>query len=285
MSRSRSRRPGFAGRVVVHVLVVLFMLVWFTPILGLLVSSLRPESDSARNGWWNAFLEPRFTTFNYRQALEMVGLTDNILTSLAIVIPTSAMTVTFSLLGAYALSRMRFTGRTVLSLVLVALLVTPPQLTLVPLLRVFGSIGLLGEIPAVWIYQVGFTVPFGIFLLRGFMAGIPKELFEAASIDGAGTMRVFRVIVLPLVAPAAATLALMQFLWSWNDLLIPLLFLSGSDLAQPITVQVAGLVSTTGQGEAMLMASAMIATIIPLILILSLQKYFVRGILGGAVKG
>jgi alpha-glucoside transport system permease protein len=272
-------------RPVVHIIVGLFMVIWFTPILALFVSSIRTQTDNAATGWWVAFVKPLFTGFNYQQAMSTIGVGESIGTSLAIAIPVTILTTLISALGAYSLTRMRFWGRTTLSLVLVAMLVVPPQVTLVPMLKFFTLVGLTGTVPAVWIYQVGFTVPFGIFLIRGFMASIPEELFESASLDGAAPLRTFRSIVLPLSIPVMASLAIMQFLWSWNDLLIPLLFLGGSDLPAPITVQVAGLVQTTGQGEAQLMAATFISILLPLILIVSLQRYFVRGILGGAVKG
>lgn len=281
-SRRRWRSPA---RLVVHVVVGLLSVIWFTPVLALFVSSIRTQGDNAASGWWTAFVRPLFTGFNYQQAFSVIGVGSSIGTSLAIAIPVTVLTTTISALGAYSLTRMSFRGRTALSLLLVALLVVPPQVTLVPLLKLFNVLGLSGSIPAVWIYQVGFTVPFGIFLLRGFMVGIPKELFESASIDGASPLRVFRSVVLPLSVPVMMSLAIMQFLWSWNDLLIPLLFLGGSDLPPPITVQVAGLVQTTGQGEGTLMAATFISVVIPLAIIVGLQRYFVRGILGGAVKG
>jgi alpha-glucoside transport system permease protein len=282
VSRRRWRSPA---RLVVHIVVGLLSVIWFTPVLALFVSSIRTQGDNAASGWWTAFVRPLFTGFNYQQAFSVIGVGSSIGTSLAIAIPVTVLTTTISALGAYSLTRMSFRGRTALSLLLVALLVVPPQVTLVPLLKLFNVLGLSGSIPAVWIYQVGFTVPFGIFLLRGFMVGIPKELFESASIDGASPLRVFRSVVLPLSVPVMMSLAIMQFLWSWNDLLIPLLFLGGSDLPPPITVQVAGLVQTTGQGEGTLMAATFISVVIPLAIIVGLQRYFVRGILGGAVKG
>ncbi|GAA4722124.1 hypothetical protein GCM10025782_20100 [Pedococcus ginsenosidimutans] len=282
VARRRWRSPA---RLVVHVVVGLLSVIWFTPVLALFVSSIRTQGDNAATGWWTAFARPLFTGFNYQQAFSVIGVGRSIGTSLAIAVPVTVLTTTISALGAYSLTRMSFRGRTALSLLLVALLVVPPQVTLVPLLKLFNVLGLSGSIPAVWIYQVGFTVPFGIFLLRGFMVGIPKELFESASIDGASPLRVFRSIVLPLSVPVMMSLAIMQFLWSWNDLLIPLLFLGGSDLPPPITVQVAGLVQTTGQGEGTLMAATFISVVIPLAIIVGLQRYFVRGILGGAVKG
>jgi alpha-glucoside transport system permease protein len=261
------------------------MVVWFTPVLALFVTSIRTSGDTARNGWWNAAIEPLLTGYNYQQAMNIIGVGESIGTSLAIAIPVTVLTTLFSTLGAFALTRMRFRGRTVLSLALVALMVVPPQVTLVPLLKLFNVLGLSGEIYGVWIYQVGFTVPFGVFLLRGFIASIPEELFEAAALDGAAPLRLFRSVVLPLAVPVMVSLAILQFLWSWNDLLVPLLFLGGSDLQAPITVQVAGLVQSTGQGESLVMASTFVSIILPLIIIITLQRFFVRGVLGGAVKG
>ena len=279
------RRFPSLGRILLHVVVVLFMLVWFTPVLALFVSSVRTQKDNAATGWWTMFTNPRFTGFNYQEAFNVIGVGKSLGTSLAIAIPSTIMVTVLSALGAYALTRMAFIGRTALSILLVALLVVPPQVTLVPLLRLFENIGIGGSIIAVWLYQVGFTLPFGVFLLRGFMTTIPKELFESAALDGASPLRTFRSIVIPLSMPVLVALAIMSFLWSWNDLLIPLLFLGGSDLPAPITVQVAGLVQTTGQGEGTLMAASFISVIIPLALLIGLQRFFVRGILGGAVKG
>lgn len=285
---SNDRPPSTARwswRWLVHIVVIVFMLGWFVPILALFVSSIRTQSDTATSGWWIAFVHPLITFYNYTLALNQIGVAGSLETSLAIAIPTTILTTVISVLGAYALTRMKFVGRTALSLILVAMLVTPPQITLVPLLRLYTWIGLAGTIPGIWIYQVGFTVPFGIFLIRGFTATIPTELFESAAIDGASQLRIFRSVVLPLSMPVMASLAIMQFLWSWNDLLIPLLFLGGSPLPQPITVQLAGLMAQNSQGDGPLMAATFISVAIPLLLVIGLQRYFVRGILGGAVKG
>lgn len=285
MAQRHPARQRSAARPLLHIAVVLLSVVWFTPVLGLFVSSIRTQSDNASSGWWTAAVAPLFTGYNYQEAMSVVGVGASLGTSLAIAVPVTVLTTLVSALGAYALTRMHFHGRTALSLLLVALLVAPPQVTLVPMLQLFNATGLNGTVFAVWIYQVGFTVPFGVFLLRGFMAGIPQELFESASLDGAPPLRIFTSVVLPLSVPVLASLAIMQFLWSWNDLLVPLLFLGGSDLAAPITVQVAGLVQATGQGEAQLTAATFISILLPLLLIVSMQRYFVRGILGGAVKG
>jgi alpha-glucoside transport system permease protein len=282
-TRYRAKRRWI--RLVIHIVVVLFMVVWFTPVLGLFVNSVRTQSDIGESGWWHAFVAPLFTGYNYQQAINVIGLGQSLGTSLAISIPTTVLTTFISAIGAFALTRMTFAGRTVLSLMLVALMVTPPQVTLVPLLKLFDVTGLYGTIPALWFYMVGFTVPFGVFLVRGFISAIPDELFESARIDGAGDLRIFLRIVLPLSAPVLASLAIMQFLWAWNDLLTPLIFLGGTSVAQPLTVNVAGLVTATGQGEAQLMAATVVSILVPLAVIISMQRYFVRGVLGGAVKG
>lgn len=285
--RPTPRRRGWSrwGRIVIHAIVLALMVIWFTPVMGLFVSSIRTSNDIASTGWWTAFVAPLFTGYNYQQAFAVTGVGDSIATSLAISVPVTIMTTLLSAIGAYALTTMSFRGRSVLSLLLVALLVVPPQVTLVPMLKFFTATGLSGTVPAVWIFQVGFTVPFGIFLVRGFIASIPEDVLEAAAIDGASALRTFRSVVLPLSLPVLASLSIMQFLWSWNDLLVPLLFLGGTDLAQPMTVQVAGLVQETGQGQSLLLASTVVSTLLPLAILIGLQRYFVRGILGGAVKG
>lgn len=276
---------GSRLRWLVHLVSIALVLSWFVPILALLSSSLRTQADTAESGWWNAFLHMRFTLGSYRQALDDVGILGSLGTSLAIAIPTTIATTVLSVVGAFALTKMRFAGRTLVSILLVGLLVMPPQITLVPLLKLYQVFGLTGTIPGIWLYQMGFTLPFGIFLIRGFVSSIPSELFESAAIDGASMVRVFRSIVIPLTAPVMASLAILQFLWSWNDLLIPLIFLGGSDFQEPVTVELAGLLHQTAQGQGPLMAATFMAVAIPLIIVVALQRYFVRGVLGGAVKG
>lgn len=275
----------WSWRWLVHLVVIVFMVSWFVPILALFVSSIRTQADTASTGWWVAFVRPLFTGYNYQLAMQQIGVAGSLGTSLAIAIPTTVLTTVISVIGAFALTRMKFWGRTALSLLLVAMLVTPPQITLVPLLRVYHVLGLSGTVPGIWLYQVGFTVPYGVFLIRGFIGNLPNELFESAAVDGASTLRTFRSIVLPLTLPIMASLAIMQFLWSWNDLLIPLIFLGGSNLPAPITVQLASVAGSTSQGQGPLMAATFLSVVIPLLLVVGLQRYFVRGVLGGAVKG
>lgn len=285
--RLKPRRLGRAsiGTWPAHAIVIAMTIAWLVPILSLFVSSMRTQADTAASGWWTVLANPYFTSRNYELAFSQIGVADSLATSLAIAIPTTVLTTIISVIGAYALSRMRFFGRTALSLLLVALLVVPPQITLVPLLRVYSAVGLSGTVPGIWLYQVGFTVPYGIFLVRGFMGRIPRELIESAAVDGAGSLRVFRSIVVPLSLPIMMSLAIMVFLWSWNDLLIPLLFLGGSPLEPPITVQLASVAASTSQGQGPLMAATFLSAAIPLVIVIGLQRYFVRGVLGGSVKG
>ncbi len=282
---ARRRKPFRPVRILLHAVLVTVVVAWITPIIGLLVYSLRTSNDNALSGWWTIVTNPRVTSLNFVEAFDAAGLGQSLLNSISITVPTTVFTVAVSAIGAYALARMDFRGRVAILITAVALLVVPPQLTLVPLLRLFTRFGLTGEIWGIWIYQVGFVVPFGIYLLYGFFRAFPSELIEAASLDGASTVAIFTRIVLPTSIPILVSLAIMQFMWSWNDLLIPLLFLGASNPAAPSTVEVAGLVQATGGGLNIVSAGALLSMVIPVVVALSLQRYFIRGLLGGAVKG
>ncbi|MFC9454486.1 carbohydrate ABC transporter permease [Streptomyces sp. NPDC056983] len=278
LRRTLSRSP-------VHMVLTVIGVIWAVPVLGLVVTSFRTTGAVATSGWWNEFVHSAFTAENYGNAATFIDLGAAAGNSLAIAVPATVGTVTVSAVAAYALARMPFRGRLPLLLLVIALQVTPPQLTLVPVLRLFNAIGLTGSTPAVWLYQIGFTIPFGVFLLYGFFASVPGELLEAAALDGAGEFTIFRRIVLPTATPVLSALAMLQFIWSWNDLLTPLLFLGGGSANAPFTVQIAGLLQATGQGQETTAAAALVSVLIPLTALLLLQRYFVRGILGGAVKG
>ncbi|MWV48540.1 ABC transporter permease subunit [Rathayibacter sp. VKM Ac-2803] len=281
----RRRTPVRPARILLHAVLITVVVAWITPIVGLLVYSLRTSADNALTGWWTIVTRPRVTSLNFSEAFDSAGLGQSLVNSLSITVPTTVFTVAVSAIGAYALARMEFRGRIAILMTAVALLVVPPQLTLVPLLRLFTQLGLTGEIWGIWIYQVGFVVPFGIYLLYAFFRAFPAELIEAAWLDGAGTITVFLRIVLPTSVPILVSLAIMQFMWSWNDLLIPLLFLGASNPAAPSTVEVAGLVQATGGGLNIVSAGALLSMVIPVVVALGLQRYFIRGLLGGAVKG
>jgi alpha-glucoside transport system permease protein len=285
---TRRRRPKkiLIGRIVLHIVVFAFCLAWFTPILQLLAASLRTNPDTASSGWWTIFLRPLITLDNFRSAASAMHLGTTIPATLAMTIPAVILTVLFSAYGGYALSRWKFAGARFFYAVLVALLVVPPQVTLTPLVQLFSAIGLTGNPAAVWIWQVGFTLPFGVFLMRGYMASLPEELLEAAKVDGAGEFRIFVQIVLPLSAPLLASLGILQFLWSWNDLLTPLIFVGPASGNAPITLQLSNMTQSLSGGVTnLLSAGSLVAVLVPLIVIISLQRYFVAGIAGGAVKG
>ncbi len=264
------------------------MVVWFTPVLGLFVSSFRTQGDIGTSGWWHALVAPLLTGYNYQQAMQVVGLGKSLGTSLAISIPTTVLTTFISAIGAFTLTRMRFAGRTVLSLALVALMVTPPQVTLVPLLKFFDITSCTARSPPCGSLWSGSRSRWACSCCAASrLSSLPEELFEFPPASTVRSdLRVFILsVAVPLSAPVLAASAIMQFLWAWNDLLTPLIFLGGTSVPQPLTVNIAGLVAATGQGEAQLMAATVVAILIPLIVIISMQRYFVRGVLGGAVKG
>ncbi|MFE2187307.1 carbohydrate ABC transporter permease [Streptomyces sp. NPDC059455] len=285
VAASRPRKKKTPGALPTHVTLVLMCAAWLVPALGLVVTSFRTTQDMSESGWWTFFTRPALTLDNYTEAFQSVDMGTSMLTSAMIAVPTTLMVVLLSAVAGYVFARMRFRGRNVLFLLVVSLLVVPPQVTLAPMLRLLTSLGLSGTLPAVWIYQVGLSIPFGVMVLRNAFAALPQELFEAARIDGASETRTFFRIALPLSTPSLAAVATLQFLWAWNDLLSPLIFLGGNSELKPVTTEIAGLVQATGSGENLLVASAVLAVVVPVLVFVFFQRFFVRGVLGGSVKG
>lgn len=280
---SRIRR---LRRLPVHLVVLGVTALWVIPLLGLLVSSFRPASAVLSTGWWQSFALPGdYTLDNYRQVLDRDGMLLSLFNSLAIVVPATLLTVVVSSAGAYALACMRFRLAKGMLLTIVALLIVPEQITLVPLLRVFNHLHLTGSFLGLWLVHLGYGVPFAIYLLHNFFAALPRELFEAAEIDGASKSQIFFSIVLPISRPALASLAIFEFVWTWNDLLTALIFLGGFRDVAPMTVAVSGLVASRGNGWEVLTSAAMLSMIVPMVVFVSMQKHFVRGMLAGATKG
>lgn len=278
-------RPSL-GRLPLHIAVVGLTLVWVIPTLGLLISSFRPAHLVTSTGWWTALVPPfQFTLDNYQQVLTANNMDTAFVNSLTLAIPATVMPLVVAAFAAYAFSWMEFPFRDELFLLLVALLVIPLQTTLIPVLRAYNELGLNGTFLGIWLAHTGYGLPFAIYLLRNFIGALPRELFEAASIDGAGHLAVFFRIVLPLSVPALASLAIFQFLWTWNDLLVALVYLGGTQSVAPMTVAVSNMVSSLGRNWQVLTAAAFITTALPLVLFFSLQRYFVRGITAGSVKG
>lgn len=278
-----------AGRlsgVALHVAVIGITIAWTVPTLGLFVSSFRHLTDISNSGWWTALSPPfAFTLDNYSRVLSQNHLGTSFLNSIMITIPATIIPAALAAFAAYAFSWMKFWGRDLLFLILVGLLAVPLQLTFIPVLKMFNSVGLSGTFLGIWLAHTGYGLPFAIYLLANFFRALPQDLFESAEMDGAGTLTVFFRIVLPLSVPAIASLVIFQFLWIWNDFLVALIYLGGTPPVAPMTVTVANLVNSLGSGYHLLTAAAFLSMIVPLIVFFSLQRFFVRGILAGSVKG
>ncbi|OII60153.1 sugar ABC transporter permease [Streptomyces sp. CC53] len=278
-SRLASRLGGGAARVVL-VVVALF---WLMPTVGLLLSSLRSPSDINASGWWTVFTAPaQLTVDNYRALLSDGAITGSLLSTVQITVPSTVLVVVVGSLAGYAFAWLDFPGRDWWFLVVVGLLVVPVQVALVPVSKLFGAVGLFETTLGVVLFHTAFGLPFAIFLLRNFFAEIPRELLEAARLDGAGEVRLFTRVVLPLGGPAIASLGIFQFLWVWNDMLIALIFADSA--SPPITVALQQQVRQFGNNIDVLAPGAFVSMVIPLAVFFAFQRQFVSGVMAGAVK-
>jgi alpha-glucoside transport system permease protein len=264
----------------------LIALLWTIPTIGLLITSFRPQADIRRSGWWTVWQDPEFTLQNYETALfsGTTNLASFFVNSLVITIPAVVIPISIACMAAYAFAWMNFRFSGFLFVAVFALQIVPLQVTLIPLLTLFVDAGLAGTFWPIWIAHSCFALPLAIYLLHNFMNDLPKELVEAARVDGAGHVTIFLRIMLPLMAPAIAAFAIFQFLWVWNDLLVGLTFGASPEVA-PLTVQLANLAGNRGSQWHLLSAGAFISMAVPLLVFLSMQRYFVRGMLAGSVKG
>jgi alpha-glucoside transport system permease protein len=267
---------------------------WTLPTAGLLISSFRPEADIKTSVWLDVFRHPSFTLENYRLVLSsgsQYDLSTYFINSAIITIPSVLIPISVATLAAYAFAWMRFPLRNTLFILIFALQIVPIQVTMIPLLKLYVDLGLAGDgapgggFYGIWLSHTMFALPLAIYLLHNFMSEIPGELIESARVDGAGHAQIFTRVILPLMTPAIAAFAILQFLWVWNDLLVALVFGGGSLDISPLTVQLAGLSGTRGQDWHLLAAGAFVSLVVPLIVFLSLQRFFVRGLLAGSVKG
>ena len=297
--------PGrriFSSKIATTI-VWLITIIWTVPTVGLLVTSFKTDEKILNEAWWDSLLNPDFTFANYKgvflgdgtESLS-AGVLPYFINSIAITLPATIFPIVIATMAAYALAWIRFRGSNFLFFFIFALQIVPLQMSLIPLLLLFtggahiGSIpifpalGIAGEFAGIWLPHTMFALPLAIYLLHNFISNLPRDLMEAAHVDGANHFTIFRRIVLPLSIPGIASIAIFQFLWVWNDLLVALTFASGTEEVAPINNKLASLVGQYGSGYTQLSAGAFITIAIPLIVFFSLQRYFVRGLLAGSVK-
>jgi alpha-glucoside transport system permease protein len=295
-------RKAFSSPIASFVVIVITVL-WTLPTFGLLITTIRPANDVATTGWWTFFKHPTFTLDNYHAVLfqntfgASAGLMPYLINSVAIAIPATIFPVVLASMAAYALAWVKFRGSDTIFFTIFALQVVPLQMALIPLLQLFNGgahIGGVTLIPApnlggtyvpVWAAHTMFAMPLAVFLMHNFISQLPRDVMEAAQVDGANHFKIFRSIVLPLATPALASMTIFQFLWVWNDLLVALTFAGGSPDVAPLTSRLAQLSGSFGRSWELMAAGAFISIVVPLIVFFSLQRYFVRGLLAGSVKG
>ncbi len=291
------RRGGWFVRITILIVVAL----WLVPTVGVLITSFRPESVVNTSGWWTTFahlFDPaEWTLQNYRDTLDAQGFENALLNSLAVTIPATVIPITIAAFAAYAFSWMEFRGRYVMFVAVVGLLVVPLQMALIPILRlyvdgghlggvtIFPDLDLNGTFLGVWLAHTAFGLPLAVYLLRNFIGSLPSSIIESAKIDGADHFTIFWRLVVPLSVPALAAFAIFQFLWVWNDLLVAYVFLGGTSENRVLTIALQNLIGSRGEDWHLLTSAAFLTMILPLIVFFSLQRYFVRGLTAGAVKG
>jgi alpha-glucoside transport system permease protein len=281
---ARQGRATAVARLVIAALCLL----WLIPTLGIVVTSFRTLDAVNSSGWWTVFTSPpdpgQFSAASYRQAW-FGGMGASFVNSLAVTLPAVAIPVVIAGPAAYAFAFLRFRGRGVLLALIVSLLIVPSQVALAPLLRFYGSVGLTGEYAAVYLAHIGFNLPLGVFIFWAYMTTLPAAVMESARVDGASHYQIFWRLVIPLSVPALAAFAVFQFLWVWNDLLIALLFLGQGD-RQVVTVTLGGVIGGNQiLGWQVVTGAAIITMAVPVVVFVTLQRYFVRGLTAGSVGG
>jgi len=292
-SNDRIRQIFLAAPLRITIIVI--ALVWTIPTVGLLITSFRHPDDIQTSGWWTVFQHPfelsQYTIRNYQQVILADGMGEAFLNSLLVTIPAVVIPITIAAFAAYAFAWLEFPGRSFFFVVVVGLMVVPLQMALIPLLSLYVDINELigiklnGEFLGVWLAHTGFGLPLAIFLLFGYISTLPGEIMESAHVDGASPMTTFIHLVLPLSVPVIASFAIFQFLWVWNDLLVALVFLGTNPEKTVLTARLSALVGERGQDWHVLTSGAFVTMIVPLIVFFALQRYFVRGLTAGSVKG
>jgi alpha-glucoside transport system permease protein len=276
---------GWPTRIALIIICVL----WIIPVIGLFITSFRGEQEANSTGWWTVFTNPGDFGFvgldNYTEALDSASLGNAFINSVAIALPATFIPLLVAAFAAYAFTFMEFPGRDALFLLVVALLVIPNYVAFVPILDFYGQLGMSGTFPAVWLFHIGFGMPLAVYILRNYMGTLPASVIESGRIDGASHFQTFWRLILPMSVPALASFAIFQFLWVWNDLFVALVFIGPGDNS-PMTVAIQNnLLSQQGAGWNLVTAGGFFSMVVPIIVFLSLQRFFVRGLTAGAVKG
>jgi alpha-glucoside transport system permease protein len=278
-----ARLSARVGGGALQIILIVIALIWLVPSFGLLIESLRDPAQYTQGGWWNAIIHPQQLTFNnYSDVLKNHAITSSFWNTVKITVPATFFVVLIGAAAGYAFAWIEFPGRDWVFLIVVALLVIPIQIALIPMVKLYHTLGISGSILSVVIFHVAFGLPFAVFLLRNYFAGIPRDLMEAARMDGASEGRIFFRIILPLGLPAIASLTIFQFLWVWNDLLVALIFTNAN--SQPLTKALVDQTRQFGSSIDILAPGAFLSLIVPLIVFMAFQRFFVEGVLAGSVK-
>ncbi len=281
--RTGAQRIGGAlGRIVLNIVLAVVAVVWLVPTVGLLLTSVRPLGDSTSSGWWTVFARPDLTLATYARLLGDSTILQSLWNTVVIAVPTTILVALIGALAAYALAWIDFPARNGVLLAVIVLLAVPLQTAFIPLARMFGGIGIFGSVYAVILFHTAFGLPFAIFLLRNSFAQIPFEMIESAEIDGANALQIFTRFMLPLGRPAIASLTIYQFLWTWNDMLVALIFTDST--SQPITVAIQSQLRAFSSNIDVLSAGAFLSMVVPLAVYFLFQNYFERAILAGSTK-
>jgi alpha-glucoside transport system permease protein len=272
-----------------RIVLLVICFIWTLPTAGLLISSFRPATDLQTSGWWTVFAHPfeasLWTLENYQTVLTAESMDIAFLNSLLVTIPSTVIPITIAAFAAYAFAWLEFPGRNLFFAIVVGLMVIPLHAALIPLLRLYTRYDLNGTFLGIWLFHTGFGLPLAVYLLYGYISTLPGEIIESAHLDGASPFTTFTRLVLPLSVPVIASFAIFQFLWVWNDLIVALVFLGTKKEVYIVSTRLAELVGQRGQDWHVLTSGAFITMIIPLIVFFSLQRYFVRGLTAGSVKG
>jgi alpha-glucoside transport system permease protein len=296
------KRRNIISQIVIYFILVVVALVWTIPTIGLLVGSFRPGDEITSSGWWTVLADPadaNLTTINYRAVLGLpveedvsqfggaggIDLTTSMINSLTVAIPATLIPIMIAAFAAYGFAWIQFPGRKILFVIVVAMMAVPLQIALIPILRDYIALDLNGTFLGIWLAHTGFGLTLAVYLLYNYISQLPRDIFESAFLDGATHFTIFTRLILPLSMPALASFAIFQFVWVWNDLLVALVFLGANPQNEVLTQALLGLLGSFGSDWHLLTAGAFVSMVLPLIVFFSLQRYFVRGLLAGSVKG